>query len=412
MSNNKLKVLVRGGLLTSSGYGAHARLALDALLSQPENFDVYAFPEDWGQTSWLFEGHPEQERLVELVKKTSNYVQSGGQFDVSLQVTIPNRFERITPINIGVTAGIECNHVSPAWLEKSNMMDKIITVSSFSKQGFTNTNYMARRPDGSEYKLELQRPIDVIGYPVEDRTPDPAVLAMDFGTKFNFFTVAQWGPRKNLPSIITWFAEEFFDQEVGLVVKVNFKTNSMMDKLECEKALNALLSQYGENRKCKVHLVHGDLTDEEMRALFVHPQIKAYVCLSTGEGYGLGVFEAAYTGLPIIAPEWSGYLDFLYLKDGKKRKPGFARVDYRLDVVGRDAIWPGVIEEGTMWAHPQQGSYKMRLREVYKDYDRFKSQAKKLAEQVKIDFSKEKIYNAYCKSVGEFNTLKNLEELL
>lgn len=411
MSNNKLKVLVRGAPLTCSGYGQNARLVVDALMSQPDNFDVYVFPEDWGQTSWLFEGHPDQERLVNIVKKTSEYVQNGGTFDVSLQVTIPNRFERITPVNIGVTAGIECNHVSPQWLEKSNMMDKIIVVSDFAKQGFTGTNYAARRPDGSEYKLELTRPLDVIGYPVEDRTPDPSTLAIDFGTKFNFFTVAQWGPRKNLPSIITWFAEEFCDQEVGLVVKVNFKTNSMMDKLECEKAVNHLLAGY-ENRKCKVHLIHGDLTDEEMRGLFLHPQIKAYVCLSHGEGLGLGVFEAAYCGLPVIAPEWSGYLDFLYLKDGKKLKPAFARVDYRLDVVGPDAIWPGVIEEGTMWAYPQQGSYKMRLREVYKDYDRFKSQAKKLAEQVKVDFAKEKIYSAYCKSVGEFDVSKRLEEIL
>lgn len=411
MSANKLKVLVKAPILAVSGYSVHARLVLDALLSQPENFDVYAFPEDWGQTSWLFEGHPEQNRLVDIVKKTSEYVQKGGTFDVSIQVTIPNRFERITPINIGVTAGIECNHVSPQWFEKSNTMDKIITVSSFAKQGFTGTNYAARRPDGSEFKLELQRPLDVIGYPVEDRVPDAKTLDLDFGTNFNFFTVAQWGPRKNLPQIITWFAEEFHDQDVGLVVKANFKTNSMMDKLECEKAVQHLLSPY-ENRKCKVHLLHGDLTDEEMRALFVHPQIKAYVCLSTGEGYGLGVFEAAYCGLPIIAPEWSGYLDFLYLNDGKKKKPAFARVDYKLDVVGPDAIWPGVIEEGTMWAYPQQGSYKMRLREVYKDYDRFKSQAKRLAEQVKVDFAKEKIYEAYCNSVNEFNTFKKLEELL
>ena len=52
-------------------------------------------------------------------------MQQGGQFDVSLQVTIPNEWEPLAPVNIGVTAGIETTRVTPVWLEKSNMMDKV-----------------------------------------------------------------------------------------------------------------------------------------------------------------------------------------------------------------------------------------------------------------------------------------------
>jgi len=43
-----------------------------------------------------------------------------------------------------------------------------------------------------------------------------------------------------------------------------------------------------------------------------------------------------------------------------------------------------------MWAFPNQGSYKMKLREVYKDYSRFKSQSKKLKKWILQNFNEQK----------------------
>lgn len=390
---NKVKVLIKGPVLTTSGYGEHARLVVDSLLEN-EELDVYVAPISWGQTSWLYEGHPLQEKYIQLLRKTSEHISKQGTFDVSVQVTIPTEFERIAPINIGVTAGIETNHVSPQWLEKSNMMDKLVVVSEFSKQGFTGTFYEGKLENGASFKLTLNRPIEVIGYPVKDVVPSEKTKNLQFDTKFNFFTVSQWGPRKNLVNLVSWFVEEFFDQEVGLVIKTSVKNNSTMDQFECEKGLKQLLSKY-EGRKCKVYLLHGDMLDEEIRGLFLNPSLKCYLSLSHGEGYGLGMFEAAYCGMPVVAPEWSGYLDFMYLDDGKKKKAAFAKVDYKIDNIQPEAIWPGVLEQGTMWAFPQQGSFKMKIREVSKDYDRFKSQAKKLQQQICQNFTKEKIYKQY-----------------
>ena len=45
-------------------------------------------------------------------------MQQQGPFEASLQVTIPNEWDRIAPINIGYTAGIETNKVSPAWISR------------------------------------------------------------------------------------------------------------------------------------------------------------------------------------------------------------------------------------------------------------------------------------------------------
>ena len=128
-----------------------------------------------------------------------------------------------------------------------------------------------------------------------------------------------------------------------------------------------------------------------MHSLYKHSKIKAFVSLSHGEGFGLPHFEAAYSGLPVIAPEWSGYLDFLCMpkkdKKGKvKIKPHFATVDYDLSPIPENAVWEGVLQKDSMWAFPQQGSYKMRLREVLKDHGRYKSQAKRLQKHILSNF--------------------------
>ena len=76
-------------------------------------------------------------------------------------------------------------------------------------------------------------------------------------------------------------------------------------------------------------------------------------------------------------------------------RPYFAKVDYDLSQVQDVAVWDGVIQKDSMWAFAQQGSYKMKLREVYKDYGRFKSQAKKLQKYILKNFEENKQYESF-----------------
>jgi hypothetical protein len=242
-------------------------------------------------------------------------------------------------------------------------------------------------------------------------------LDLNLPTKFNFLTVAQWGPRKNLGATINWFVEEFIDNpDVGLVVKTFARGGCILDKNAMEKELTKQLSKY-ENRQCKVFLLHGDLDDHEMHALYRHDDIHALVSLTHGEGFGLPLFEAAYCGLPVVATDWSGHLDFLYkpTKDKKgKTKPRahFAKIDYDLQPIPPGAVWDGVLQRDSMWAYPKQGSYKMKLREVYKDHKRFKSQAKKLQKWVSKEFRAESQYTLFNDFIKEYMTSNNwMDEL-
>ena len=400
------KVVVRGPVLTRTGYGEHTRFLLRSLRTIEDKIDIYLLPIAWGESNWIWEDNEEREWYDLLIKKTAMYAQHGeGKYDVSIQVTIPNEWKGLAPVNIGVTAGIETTKVAPLWLQNANYMDKLIVVSNHAKTSFETTMYTGTNKEKEEVTLQCEKDISVVPYPV--KSYNKVELDLNLSTDFNFLTIAQWGPRKNIENTIVWFVEEFIDNpKVGLVVKAFGRGGSLIDRQAVTNKLKQVLSKY-ENRKCKVYLLHGDLSEDEMHSLYSHQQIKAFVSLTHGEGYGLPHFEAAYCGLPVIAPEWSGYLDFLRMpvknKKGKvKNKSHFACVDFDIRPVQKEAVWDGVLQADSMWCFAQQGSYKMKLREVSKDYGRFKKQAKQLQTWILKNFAEDKILNQLVEELKDF----------
>ena len=114
----KKRLFFRGPLLTRSGYGEQSRFALRALRSRSDLFEIFIQPLQWGQTSWINEDSVDRKWIDDTIEKTIAYVQQGGTYDVSFQVTIPNEWEKIAPVNIGYTAGIETTKVAHQWIQK------------------------------------------------------------------------------------------------------------------------------------------------------------------------------------------------------------------------------------------------------------------------------------------------------
>jgi len=402
----KTKLLFKGPLLTRSGYGEQSRFALRAIRSRPDLFDVYIQPLQWGQTSWVSETDEERLWIDQNVEKTIGYLQQGGTFDASFQVTIPNEWERLAPINIGFTAGMETTKVAHQWIEKGNEMDRIVVVSNHSKNMYNNTQYSAvNQATGEEFDLVLSTEIDVANYPTKD-FGECEDLGLDLEYDFNFLAMAQFGPRKNMAKTVKWFVEEFHDEEVGLVVKSNIAKNCLMDREKLFHDLKNFVAGF-PNRKCKVYLLHGDLDDKEVHSLFENDKIKAFVTFTHGEGFGLPIFEASYTGVPVIAPGWSGQLDFLVNK--KTGKSEFYNVEYDLNPVPDNVVWEGVIIKESMWAYPREHSAKQKMRECYADLtsENNKHVLKKFtshAEYLHKEFSEEKqnanMVNSICKALG------------
>ena len=345
-----------------------------ALREREDLFDIYINPLQWGQTSWSIEDNEERRWIDATIEKTIAYSRNQPSFDASFQVTIPNEWENLAPVNIGYTAGIETTKVAHQWLQQGNAMNRIVVVSNHAANTYKGTQYDGEDEAGNNVNLSLSTPIDVVNYPVKtyDNLPD---LDIQLDYNFNFLVIAQAGPRKNLPATVKWFLEEFKNDEVGLVIKTNIAKNCLMDREKIYHDLKRLIIENTEDKKCKVYLLHGDMEDAEIHSLYVHPQIQALVSFAHGEGFGLPLFEAAYSGMPTVCPGWSGQLDFLVNKDTGRSI--FYNVEYDLHPVPKEVVWDGVLIQESMWAFAREHSAKHKMRQCYADLTGEKSDESK-----------------------------------
>ena len=409
-----IRVLLEAPILTKSGYGEHSRLVYKAL-SERKDLEIMINPLRWGNTTFdLPDGD-----ILTSIQSFGSYIQAckanqtNPEFNIQVHVGIPNEFEKKAPYSVCVTAGIETDRVDANWLLKTHQgIDKIIVPSQHARDGFVRTKYeVFNKTQNTKSLISCACPVDVIPYPVKN--PDDATLDIDFSTNFNFLTVALIGPRKNLETTIRGFIEEFRDEEdVGLILKTSLARNSIMDRANTLNSINSIVKSCGK-KKCKIYLVHGDLTESELHSLYVHPKIKAYVSTTHGEGYGLPIFEAAYSGLPIIATDWSGHLDFLsceYKQNGKaKNKKLFAKVDYSLEEIPSEAVWENILIEGSKWAVPKEHALKRQMRNVFDKYGMYKKWATALKESVTTSHTEEAIFEKMQKSLFPPEILEKLQ---
>jgi glycosyltransferase involved in cell wall biosynthesis len=399
---NPKKVIVVAPLLSKSGYGVHARFVVDALSTRPDLFDLYVSPLTWGESSWMYENTPKRKFYDFLIQKGANFQ---GPFDISVQVTVPTEWQNFAKINVGVTAGVETNKVPLPWLQRCNSMDKLIVTSQHTKSTFTQSKYDIKSEINDEVLslVGCQKPVEVVTYPVKNLTPVNVESRVELPCEFNFLSVTQIAPRKNMEKLIQWFIEEFRNEDVGLVLKAHGANNSTPDRERTEGMLRNFIAEQG-SRQCKIHHIHGSMTDEELHGLYIHPKIKCYVTATHGEGFGLPIYEAAYSGLPVIAPNWSGHKDFLSIEkelgNGRiKKEVCFERVSVEFGNIPEHALMPDIITADMSWCNPKEDKFKRAMRNVYTQYVAKKKTAEKLQKYLVEKFSEENQFACMCNEV-------------
>lgn len=381
-------VVFRGPALTQSGYGQHSRQLLKWLYSRPDT-RVLVIPTPWGDTPWILD-RKACNGLIGKIMECCVGPNVASSADASFQLQLPNEWDpNLSRVNVGVTAAVETDRCNPAWVKACNAMHSVIVPSQHAKKSITNVG-------------GLVKPIHVVHESYQEAVASDAAVDLGrFSTDFNFLIFGQItgnnpnNDRKNTFNTIKWICEKFKNnKDVGIVIKTNTGRNTKIDRDIVKSILRQLIGEVRKGDFPRIHLLHGDMSETEVASLYRHPQIKALVSLTRGEGFGLPTLEAAASGLPVIATDWSGHLDFLNL--GK-----FINVQYKLEQVHKSRVDNTIFMPDARWAEPSEDDFKARISKFYEMNEIPKRWAKELQCKVLDTFSQQSINKQYDLATAE-----------
>lgn len=382
------KVLLRAPLLTNSGYGVHSRQIFKWLVKR-EDIELIVECVQWGMTSWILDQDRENGLIRKIMSKSIPYKKE--EIDMSIQVQLPNEWDpKIGKFSVGITAAVETDKCNPKWVECCNKMDHVIVPSTFTKNVIKRSGLLKTKisvvPEWYNANFDNRSLID-------KALSDERFKKIE--KDFNVLVVAQLTgqtpetDRKNLVNTLKWTIESLQNEKnTGLIIKTNFGKGTEIDKDLSRAYLEKVAKSFRNNSNFPIYFIHGNMSDKEIAALYNHKNVKAYALATRGEGYGLPFIEAAISGLPIIATNWSGHLEFL-------KNDLFHAVDYNLISVDKKKIDGNIFIEGVRWADPIESSFKEKLLNVYKDYSSAKNKSKELKNYIRKNFNSQIITKKY-----------------
>lgn len=375
----KPTLVFQAPVATRSGYGDHARDLLHSLYKL-DKFNIKVISTRWGQTpmdalnydnefhKWVVDNI-----IPQITEKP----------DIYIQVTVPNEFQPLGFYNIGITAAIETTHCALDWIHGCNRMNLILVPSQHSKDSLVKTVYNEQDKQTGQLigQHKIQKPVEILfeGFDENDFGTDAIrnVSELDaIKEDFAFLFVGHWlrgdlgEDRKNVGMMIKTFATAFKKEKVkpALVLKTSSAGFSVIDRETTIKKIREVLGKdYGQ---VPVYLLHGDLTPSQMNGLYEHPKVKAMLNFTKGEGFGRPLLEFSLTGKPVIVSNWSGHLDFL--------KSGAVLLEGEMKNVHESAADQFLLKE-SQWFNVNVSKALPVIKDVYKNYDKYKSEASKLA---------------------------------
>jgi len=379
--------VISSPVATQSGYGHHAREVIKQLIDKRgEEWDIKLLSMPWGHTPFTYPIPMDwQSRIIPLPLTAHP--------DIWVQITVPNEFQPIGKYNIGVTAGTEGDVCPADWIDKINQMQVTIVPSEFTKMVFETT----AKNSGKVITTKLQ----VIPEYFDDKVYDNKNITIkvagldEIKESAAFLSVGHWlqgqlgEDRKNIGGLIHCFFNTYKNKKdaPALILKTSGATYSVTDRMEIEGRINQVRDLFPNVKLPSIYLLHGDLTNVEMNALYNHSKIKAMISFTKSEGFGRPLLEFATTGKPIIAPHYSGPADFLK-KDFMCALPG------GLTPIHQTAQNEFLIADAK-WFTVDYGYASKMMQEVLKNYKTWKDLATRQRYFVNTNFTETAVSKRY-----------------
>ena len=147
-----------------------------------------------------------------------------------------------------------------------------------------------------------------------------------------------------------------------------------MDRFRMLQMIHEVQKDFGE--ECpNVYLLHGELNEYEMNALFNHPKVKCHISFTHGEGYGHPLLLQTLSGKPLLVSDWSGHKDFL--------NPEYANfLQGTVDPVPDNCTNQWIVK-GSKWFNVSYNLAEDKMKNVFQYYDKGKYQER--AEKLRLE---------------------------
>tara|TARA_B100001113_G_C21087210_1_gene612658 strand:+ start:213 stop:1526 length:1314 start_codon:yes stop_codon:yes gene_type:complete len=390
---SKPLVLVTGPVKTRSGYGNHTRDICRALI-ELDKYDVKVNSVRWGSTplNALEDGNEHHEKIKAHILDNPSLP---SQPDLHLHIVIPNEFQPIAKKNIGMTAGMETSIPLPQWVDATNKMDETIFTSKFSEASFKSAEFDVQEKPGVVVKMNkpssvLFEGVDTDTYkPINKFSDEVNEVFKDVDEDFGFLFVGHWlqgglgQDRKDVGMLIKVFIETFknIKNPPALFLKTSGADFSILDREDILKKIEHIKKGV-KGVLPNIYLIHGDFTDEQMNELYNYPKVKAHITFTHGEGFGRPLLEASQSGKPVIAPGWSGHVDFLN-QNYAVLLPG------TLNTAPKEAFPKDMIIDTpeNKWITVNYSVASNIMKDIHKNYQKYLVKAKQLQIYTKQKFS-------------------------
>ncbi|NDP43321.1 MAG: glycosyltransferase family 4 protein [Aromatoleum sp.] len=235
-------------------------------------------------------------------------------YDTVVFQTVPELWPQLAEPgkrNVGYTVW-ETDALPPHWLPLLNAPDSVLVPSAMNRALFERAGVTKRVHTIPHIRRHAWNEIS---------PADSAALRRQLGIPddhFLFYTIGVWDPRKALADLVAVFAREFSGHDkVSLVVKTSTRIHplaldrgpaggigelvrTIVDRVAAEKGRPppqvALVAADG---------VAGRAIDT------LHATGDCFVSLTHGEGWGMGAFDAAALGKPVLITGYGGPAEYL-----------------------------------------------------------------------------------------------------
>jgi len=183
----------------------------------------------------------------------------------------------------------ETTCIPDSWISFYNHFDEIWVPSKFCEKAFNRRDLTCR--------------VHVVPFGIDESYFEYEKKQHDL---FTFFAVGQWIDRKGWDILIRAYTSEFMgNYKVRLCIKTHEETKTN------EEMIKAYLSPDVRNSTYMPRIMFKNQKIDEENMPEFYQETDCFILPSRGEAYGVPFLESMAMGVPVIAPDFGGHLDFV-----------------------------------------------------------------------------------------------------